>query len=1075
MMNYKLIIVFVLSSGFSFAQKKEDKKWDVSNPPGKYTEVEFIVNEGTWMNLDVSPDAREIVFDLLGDIYSMPISGGEAKLLRGGLAFEVQPRYSPDGSKISFTSDAGGGDNIWYMNRDGSGAKQVTKEEFRLLNNAVWNKDGNYLIARKHFTSARSLGAGELWMYHFIGGEGLQLTSKKNEQQDLGEPCISPDGKYVYYSEDVYPGGYFQYNKDPNDQIYAIKRYGFEKGEIEFITGGGGSAMRPQVSKDGKLLAFVKRVREKTVLYIRNIESGEEWPVYDQLSKDQQQAWAIFGVYPNFSWIDEKNIVIWAMGKIWKLDIISSLATEIPFTLKSKHRITDALKFPQEIDQEKFTVKAVRQVSTSPDEKMIIFNSAGYLWKKDLPNGVPERLSKTNDFEFESSFSPSGTDIAFVTWNDQDMGAIWKMNLKDKKLFKLSTEKGIYRSPKYSPDGKTIVFRKEEGNDHQGFSFCTNPGIYCIPSLGGKPILIIKEGDDPQFNIDGKRIFFRSGEGEKHVLKSCDLNGKDVRTHFSSKYTNSFELSPDNKWIAYSELFKVYLAAIPEYGKSIDLVANTNVLPSTQIARDAGINIHWSADGTKIHWTLGDEYFTNVIKNRFTFLPGSPDSIAPMDTVGVKINLVIDSDKPKGLLAFTGAQIITMKGDEIIENGTILISGNHIVGIGKNDQVIIPEGVKIIDVKGKTIMPGLVDVHSHLGSGTTISTQKIWSYYANLAYGVTTTHDPSANTELVFSLSEMVKAGNMVGPRIFSTGTILYGAEGDFKAVINSLEDAKSAIRRTKAFGAFSVKSYNQPRRNQRQQVIEAARDLGVMVVPEGGSTTFHNLTQILDGHTGIEHNLPVAPLYNDVVQLWGKSRTGYTPTLIVCYGTMFGENYWYQKTNVWEKQRLLTFTPRSIIDQRSRHRMMTPDLEYENGHILVSKSCKKLADAGVKVNLGSHGQLQGLGAHWELWMLSQGGMSNMEVLRSATMNGASYIGMDKYIGSLETGKLADLIIMDKSPLVDIHNTESIRYTMINGRLYDCDSMNEIGNFDHKRTKFFWEGKYDATFPWHENTVGNED
>jgi Tol biopolymer transport system component len=187
-------------------------------------------DEGTWMNLDVSPDGREIVFDLLGNIYIMPIEGGEARVIRESLAYEIQPRFSPDGSKISFTSDAGGGDNIWVMNRDGSDARQVTDESFRLLNNAFWTPDGNYLVARKHFTSARSLGAGEIWMYHITGGSGIQLTERPNDQQDKGQPFVSPDGRYVYYSQDVYPGGMFQYNKDPNSQIYVINRYDREEG-----------------------------------------------------------------------------------------------------------------------------------------------------------------------------------------------------------------------------------------------------------------------------------------------------------------------------------------------------------------------------------------------------------------------------------------------------------------------------------------------------------------------------------------------------------------------------------------------------------------------------------------------------------------------------------------------------------------------------------------------------------------------------------------------------------------------------------------------------------------------------
>jgi Tol biopolymer transport system component len=209
----------------------EEEKWDVTDPGGPYEEVTITTDEGTWMNLDVSPNGEEIVFDLLGDIYIMPIEGGKAELLREGLAYEIQPRFSPDGSQISFTSDAGGGDNIWVMNRDGSNARQVTKEDFRLLNNAVWSPEGDYLIAKKHFTSTRSLGAGELWLYHKSGGSGVQLVEKNNEQQDLGQPYVSPDGRYVYYSESVYPGGHFQYNKDPNSQIYQIQRYDRETGE----------------------------------------------------------------------------------------------------------------------------------------------------------------------------------------------------------------------------------------------------------------------------------------------------------------------------------------------------------------------------------------------------------------------------------------------------------------------------------------------------------------------------------------------------------------------------------------------------------------------------------------------------------------------------------------------------------------------------------------------------------------------------------------------------------------------------------------------------------------------------
>ncbi|MCB0278335.1 MAG: PD40 domain-containing protein [Calditrichaeota bacterium] len=1053
-----------------FAQKKD--KWDVKEAYSSYKDISFTVSEGTWMNLDVSPDGKTIVFDLLGDIYSMSISGGEAKLIAGGPAFEVQPRFSPDGKKILFTSDRAGGDNIWYMNTDGSDMKQITKESFRLVNNAVWMPDGEYIVAKKHFTSGRSLGAGEMWMYHISGGSGVQLTKRKNDQQDVGEPWVSPDGKFVYFSEDMSGGNTFEYNKDPNGQIYVVRRFNVDEDRIENITGGPGGAVRPVTSHNDRYLAFVKRVRLKSVLYLHDLHTGEEWPVYDQLYKDQQETWATFGVYPNYNWTpDDKAIVIWANGKIHKIDVNSQKASKIPFTVNTSHRIIDIPLFKQDVSPDRFTAKMLRDGTTSPDGKLLVFNAAGYLWKKELPNGKPERISESRDYEFFPDFSPDGRYVTYVSWNDQSKASVNTMRVSNGNSEKLTSEPGYYYEPKYSADGKRVVYRKGSGNYTLGLSYGKNTGLYWISSEGGKANFITRSGTQPRFSRDGKRVMFMSYENGNKAYKSVDLNGEDEKTLFTSEYALDITPSPDENWVAFRILFNTYIAAFPPSGRTLDLSENMKSVPVFRVTRDAGDYLHWSKDSKTLHWMLGEEYFSRKISDSFAFVQNAADSIMPPDTVGLKVNLVLKTDKPSGRLALTNARIITMNGNEVIENGTIVINSNRIESIGPSAFVSIPADAKKIDVSGKTIIPGIVDVHAHLRGSSGISPQQSWSYYANLAFGVTTAHDPSANSEMVFSQSEMVKAGHMVGPRVYSTGTILYGAEGDFKAVINSYSDALSHMRRMKALGAFSVKSYNQPRREQRQQIIKAAHELQMMVYPEGGSFFFHNMSMILDGHTGIEHSIPVSPLYQDVVQLWKGSKTGYTPTLVVSYGGIWGENYWYQKTNVWENQHLLKYTPRGIVDSRSRRRMLIPDDDF--GFISNAESAKVLKDAGVNVQLGAHGQMQGLGAHWELWSFVLGGMSPLQALHVATLGGARYIGMDHEIGSLEKGKLADLVVLDKNPLDNIRNSESVHYTMLNGRLYDAATMNEIGNYDRKRQKFFWENsKYNASFEWHEASHG---
>jgi Tol biopolymer transport system component len=269
-------------------KKKEEKKWDVNNPPGPSYDVTIDVTEGTWMSVDVSPDGKEIAFDLLGDLYTMPIGGGEAKAIATGVAWDMQPRYSPNGKWIAFTSDRSGGDNLWSMNRDGSDPKQVSKENFRLLNEPAWSPDSEYLVGRKHFTSERSLGAGEMWIYHRTGGDGLQLTKKRTDQKDSGEPIFSPDGKYVYFSDDVTQGQTFDYNKDPNGQIYVIQRLDRETGDLERYVVGPGGSVKPTPSPDGKSLAFIRRVRYKSTIFVKDLESGAEMPVYDGLDRDIQ-------------------------------------------------------------------------------------------------------------------------------------------------------------------------------------------------------------------------------------------------------------------------------------------------------------------------------------------------------------------------------------------------------------------------------------------------------------------------------------------------------------------------------------------------------------------------------------------------------------------------------------------------------------------------------------------------------------------------------------------------------------------------------------------------------------------
>jgi imidazolonepropionase-like amidohydrolase len=625
---------------------------------------------------------------------------------------------------------------------------------------------------------------------------------------------------------------------------------------------------------------------------------------------------------------------------------------------------------------------------------------------------------------------------------------------------------GHYKRPAFSPDGRTIVFEKGAGGYLTAPEYSDNPGIYRVDASGGTPRLVSRDGAAPHFGRTSDRGFMTVSGGGQQKLVSANLDGEAMRTHASGELVSGYRVSPDGRSFAFAEDYDIYATPLMPGGQEVSISSGAKALPIVEVSGAAGDYMHWSQNGEALHWSLGPELFT---ANRADLFPAAPlaDGEERADyrqpTEGVSLLRRVGAAQHDGRYVITGARIVTMAAGPggttdggIIENGAVIVQDGRIEAVGPVAAMTWPDSLPSIDASGKTIVPGFIDAHSHgpVAADELVPEQN-WTLVQKLALGTTTVHDPSSDTPF-FVTADMQRTGQMLAPRMFSTGRIIYGAKAaGVYAEIDSLGDALDHVRRLKAQGAVSVKNYNQPRREQRQMVVEAARQEDMLVVAEGGSLYGMDMNLVADGNSTLEHNVPVETFYEDVLQFFGQSQTNYTPTLNVTYGGLAGDPYWRQATNVWEQPLLQAHTPPKILRAQTARRTKAPEIDFVDDE--AAREAKRLMERGVKVAIGPHGQQPGIDTHWEIWTFARGGMSNIEALNTATLMSAQSLGMDREIGSIEPGKLADMVILTGDPTVDIRATETVEHVILGGRVYEAATMNEIVTGDEERAPYWWE------------------
>lgn len=1014
--------------------------------------ISFETTEGTFMNVDVSPDGTTLVFDLLGDLYSMPIVGGDATPLTRGIAWDQAPRFSPDGTQIHFVSDREGYKNLWQLSLDDYSLEQVTYSDIDILGGPNWSQDGSRLL------TGVAVAAGPtfeiiLHAIHPISGAMTQVANadgplyedgrRVRRRSTIYSGVESADG-YVFYSEALYPG------EDVNRKVVRLFAFDAKSKTHTPITPADAnySDFKPQLSHDGQHLAYYRQYADRrTELRIRNLTTGEDAALVDLADADDAEYTQADDARPNYAFTpDDDSVVFWHGGKIRKVNLVDGSMQTIPFRVSVEREVTKRAKpTPQRLD-EPGNATTIRWPSLSRDGKTLVFAAVGYVWVMDTQTGDVRRLSDSDDFEYMPTISPDGSSVAYISFSSSDdgygFGRLMVAGLAGGQPTELLAQVNAdYILPKWSADGSKIAVIRE-GDRRIGtktvfgwtpaasgrFNEVASAAVFS--AFGNFFIYARSVG----FDASGRKLLFSYPQSRTEtVLVAADLEAGTLHTlAVTTSEVGGITPAPDLKHLVLTRRDKSIWLIPFEVDEEAATVSSLTP-DARRVSENGGYYVDWN-DSERLTFGYGKTVYR--------------DSLREAELQALRVDVPVAMPKATQVTAFTGARLITMSGDvgagPVIESGTVLVNGRRIVGLGPVDEVAVPAEALVIDATGKTIMPGLLDTHYHKLKLSALALPGVnFSDSSAISFGVTSAWSPGSQADDgAPALADLQIAGRVVGPRWSHAAQ---GGVGYPYQFLTSYTDALAAVRRARDLGVSVLKEYNAPTREQRQWLSAAARNSGLGIVSHLQS--FEGMmTRVIDGYTGGDHPYFPVPFYKDVFELLGQSGFIWTPNLTITPGTIGAQadraRFYCDAAVQKKKQRAHDLTEVHSTCDPDDHQ--SPSVNYDAHRVShVAEYVALAANKGARIGVSAH-NAPGSELHREMWFLWKGGMRIEDVLRAATVVNAEKLGLQEEIGSLEVGKMADFIVLDENPLNDILNTLSLKYTVQGGVVYDSTTAKAV-------------------------------